>query len=59
MLVCLFALAIRIGDKIEDFIWWAEEATTRLVEMTWNALIFLLKVTLVIAVCALSMGSSF
>ena len=47
--VYLLALAYHLGSKLEEFIWWAEEATGRVVEKVQAVMVALLKLTLFIA----------
>ncbi|WP_417387431.1 hypothetical protein [Gimesia sp.] len=48
--VYLLALAYHLGSKLEEFIWWAEEATGRVVEKVQAVMLALLKLTLFIAI---------
>ncbi|MCA9005144.1 MAG: hypothetical protein KDA70_07695 [Planctomycetaceae bacterium] len=46
--VYFLALLYRLGSKLEDMIWWAEEATVRVVEKVQTALVVLFKLILLV-----------
>jgi hypothetical protein len=55
-LTYFFACVFRLGDLLQNFIWWLEETTERVLQWSWKALIVVFKLAVLAAIGITTVG---